>query len=894
MSWDPLTYRGALRILGAADPQGLQRLDRILGGLILGAGVAGQLPALGVLAPVYGWADQKNEGLGIVRSLVTRSARRVRRASGLDRLQLVAAAHSAIVGAAFFENFREYVGPLDDALELTPLDRLRRLTHVPVGEGDEAGSIIEILYAAPVPMPSSVRGFHENLVHLCGFYQGMVERTTVFLAGLQAWNSGQWALRRKLTPVFFAAEAAQRYQCLFHEIAAAVPEFLVWSTLGEHGATRSRLRDLRDDVLEAHRAEMAALHRVEYLLRRMSAPLSEEPGDAPPMHPSREVLHSANRLALDDPIVPADSLRHVGGVTFPALRQIYVNPAFRFAEYQEGDRPADDRWWKDRRRNTDLDAFLAGHLMSRAATERPTLVLGHPGSGKSMLTQVLAARLPPQTHTVVRVPLRRVDADAPLHVQIRQSLLNATHGRVGWPDLADHSAGTIAVILLDGFDELLQAGGDSRTHYLHHVAEFQRVEAGCGRPVAVFVTTRTVVAERARIPSGTLLIRLEAFTDDNVRAWLDVWNHVNHVRISADKMLHVDPAAAVRYPDLAAQPLLLLMLALYMSDPDVRPIDGTVSTTVLYERLLDNFTRRELQRIHDRAPADPDRVAELVPKRLWELSVVAFAMFNRGSQYVTDEQLGGDLAAMIPGYRDAVATGEVRRSALAQGVIRGFFFVHTSELDLHHEEAKRSYEFLHATFGEFLLAASLLDRVAEAVAGNLADPAGAKVHDAQLFALLSHQALALRRSTLGFVRELFLREPGQRHRPLRAALRILLHNALRRGFTADYADYRPLPLHHVRGLAAYSANLLLLLLVCSGWEDEPARIAALGPPDEPDPEGWWSSLLHLWRSGLDDANTTALAETLQREPGTDLIRVSRAGSPASNDLRALFAAPDAA
>jgi hypothetical protein len=56
------------------------------------------------------------------------------------------------------------------------------------------------------------------------------------------------------------------------------------------------------------------------------------------------------------------------------------------------------------------------------------------------------------------------------------------------------------VILIDGFDELLRATGIRQTDYLLRVAEFQRRESDQGRPVAVMVTSRTSVEDRARTP----------------------------------------------------------------------------------------------------------------------------------------------------------------------------------------------------------------------------------------------------------------------------------------------------------------------------------------------------------------------------------------------------------
>ena len=128
---------------------------------------------------------------------------------------------------------------------------------------------------------------------------------------------------------------------------------------------------------------------------------------------------------------------------------------------------------------------MLGHLTAPQAVKAPLLVLGQPGSGKSALTRVLAARLPPESFLVVRVALREVPADADLQAQIENAVRSATGESLSWPDLARSAADALPVVLLDGFDELLQATGVSQTDYLDKVEMFQDREAALGRPVAI-------------------------------------------------------------------------------------------------------------------------------------------------------------------------------------------------------------------------------------------------------------------------------------------------------------------------------------------------------------------------------------------------------------------------
>ncbi|WP_127503755.1 hypothetical protein [Actinoplanes solisilvae] len=112
-----LTFRGALRILGKTETPTIDRLDTLLGGVILVSGVAAGVAAVGgaaaagaaVLAPIWQWVDQKNEAGGLLRKLVACFGPKINGTVGLERRELVAAAHSTIVAAAYFEVFHEAV-----------------------------------------------------------------------------------------------------------------------------------------------------------------------------------------------------------------------------------------------------------------------------------------------------------------------------------------------------------------------------------------------------------------------------------------------------------------------------------------------------------------------------------------------------------------------------------------------------------------------------------------------------------------------------------------------------------------------------------------------------------------------------------------------------------------
>src|SRR5207249_958944 len=116
----------------------------------------------------------------------------------------------------------------------------------------------------------------------------------------------------------------------------------------------------------------------------------------------------------------------------------------------EGARPAALGWWRGVPVRSDLYRYLVGYLTSPRAVATPLLVLGDPGSGKSMLTKVLAARLPATDFLTVRVELRNAPTEADLVDQIQHGLRAALQEDLSWADLARSAGDALPVVLLDG------------------------------------------------------------------------------------------------------------------------------------------------------------------------------------------------------------------------------------------------------------------------------------------------------------------------------------------------------------------------------------------------------------------------------------------------------------
>ncbi|MGW2182799.1 NACHT domain-containing protein [Streptomyces sp. NPDC001732] len=588
---------------------------------------------------------------------------------------------------------------------------------------------------------------------------------------------------------------------------------------------------------------------------------------APYDSPVSESLAWTSARTLTQPLVAG--VGDLAGPVIPDLAVGYVNPAFRTAVYASRSSPHADRWWDRQPLRDDLEAFLTWHFTSLDALTRPLLVHGHPGSGKSLLTRLLAARLPGADYLPVRVELRSVSAATSVRSQIEEAIAAQVGEILPWADVVRGAPDRLPVVLLDGLDELLQAGGEN-WRYLEQVVAFQESEFFNRRPVAALVTSRTVVADRVGIPLGCRMIRLEPFDEPRIARWLGIWNETNQEYLAEEGLRPLETAAVSQYGELACQPLLLLLLALYDSSGNglARMRDHQVSSAELYERLIREFLIRQVRKGHRRDPG-PAPVTTDAETEMRRLSVVALGMFNRGTQSVDAEAVEADGQALLDEWEE--------RSDRDFG---RFFFIHEAQAMVR-GNARKTFEFLHATFGEYLVARSIWLALKETVEQG---------DDRKLYALLSFTPLVERARVAENLAELL----GVTEQPLRGELPGLLDGLLRDALDGrppsdkpnDKPDYEPAKKSGLTRLACYTANLVTIRTML----DAEVRVSTL--LRTPTPTEAWRRLAGLWESQLDavswDMMSRAIstertrAEVTSAEPesaaGTDVV-LRRAGQP---------------
>ncbi|BEL08300.1 hypothetical protein Q0Z83_064910 [Actinoplanes sichuanensis] len=794
-----LTYLDAVKLLGGSGPL-MKAADNVLGGVLAVATAGGSEAALSLF-------DAKTEAVRLGHLVADKITEVVRGQARYTRNQRLHAAHGVLAVSSFFSS-------LDDCLDTAGLadpDFTREDQLLFLAAARSGGSWPDRLLDADIPAPGPNSTGDRLLAGLAGWFEECGRRMATHLAHLAVWETADERTRRAVDTLLterLPELAVERYEETVRRLVQDVPEFGIWLDRWEARAVSRGLEGLEAALLRTtshrdparHRAALARIHRAD----------------------------------LDEPILGGDT----GDLVMPSLATAYLDPRFRVKSSGLGLRPADEDWWSEAEARTDFDTLLATYLTTPQAAAVPLILLGQPGGGKSSLTRILAARLPAADYLVVRVALREVRAEASIQDQIEQALRAAIGETVAWAELAESADAAMPVILLDGLDELLQATGVHQSDYLEKVAAFQQREARLGRPAAVIVTSRVAVADRARIPAGGLVVRLEAFDEPQVDRWLESWNAANSRYWAETGRRPLTREVVLRFPDLATQPLLLLMLALYDARTNALQASEDFGTGELYERLLHDFAEREVRRVHGAHLSEKERLTH-VADELLRLSVVAFSMFHRLRLWATTAELDADLTGL--GLRPSSAgktEGFHRPFSAGEEMVGRFFFIQRVQA-VQDDQARQTYEFLHATFGEYLVARLVAQAVREGVALSRASflPIGQVEDDVRLRSLLGFTPLCARSTVVPFLRKMLSADAADW---LLEKLRVAVTRP-----THTPSGYRPIDKRIDHWMATYSFNLMLLVLSCGGR----VRASDLYLHAR-DPASWLRDTVSQWRAAV--------------------------------------------
>ncbi len=414
--------------------------------------------------------------------------------------------------------------------------------------------------------------------------------------------------------------------------------------------------------------------------------------------------HNKIKSELNKPLIDNQDIE---GIIYPKNKEIYIAQSFqtiiyRKKEHKKGFLTA-TILGESEEKQQNIGNYLLQTLIDPNYATRPIIILGNPGAGKSMLSKMFAGLLCDTPDFIpFLIKLRSVaSSTANLSEHINRGLLKSIESTsdVNWLDWAKEFKERIPVIIMDGFDELMQSSTTELNNYLNTIKEFQDTALHHGIAVRVILTSRITVMQDVSIPDGTKLIKLDSFDQSRRDLWVEIWNK-NQTKESYKFVVPKNE----KIEHLAQEPLLMFMLAVYdfeKSELQYMTKEKNFNQSKLYDSLLNNFIERQLKKneLYNNASHQQQRKEEELFRL--RLGMIALMMFLNDTTHKDTQKLSDELESF----------GLHESKVQTDNVLGGFFFIHENKSTTEGDIEKMNYEFLHKTFGEFL-AADFMLRVA--------------------------------------------------------------------------------------------------------------------------------------------------------------------------------------
>jgi hypothetical protein len=609
-----LTFKQVCELVkkdGKKDPKLVEAVDNLLGlALICSPLVVG--PTAAALLPMLA---AKNELVKAGKFVFDKLSNR-QDDDYLARQQRMQVAYELICFTAFFDaldrqipkNLRERIQLLEGEklfLAKGALEKIAGEANVPSDAclpSDERNPLM----ALGLPFPHPTESLAQQVERHAALWKRMGEGFQQFIQKLAFWDEAkekeQAQIRLALSLV--PEEAAKCFEAQYSELARRYEDFAVWANLQEHKSTATLIGHLSEYVRLHAALSMAGRTTLDIGFAKLHDTVLSIP-DTLKISQAADLVDSLMlhyKARVEEPIIEDKDAPPEGTprLSFPRVCDAFIPQSFRvLRQTGKARRLEDEATWEDLPKRSDLGAFMLSYLSSPYSTESPMLILGHPGSGKSLLTKVLSAQLMSKHYTAIRVPLREVNAEAGIVAQIEETIRRITHISVdSWAKLSGTFKNAPLLVILDGYDELLQASGKVFSGYLKDVQDFQKNEAEQGRPVRAIVTSRVTLIDQATVPAGATILRLLEFDKNQRQVWVSIWNRTNlnyfgEAKIKEFALPDENENGAEKILSLAEQPLLLLMLALYDSQGNELRKSKSLDRTKLYDSLLRRFVTRE-------------------------------------------------------------------------------------------------------------------------------------------------------------------------------------------------------------------------------------------------------------------------------------------------------------
>lgn len=410
MSLD-LTFKQVCEFVKKDDPKLIDAMDNLLGlALVCLPLVVG--PAAFVAVPPM--ISVKNEivkiGKGVFESVTSKKDD-----DYLDRQQRMEIAYGLICFTAFFEaldrqipkglrkriNLRE-----GEMISLAKNAKGKSLCQSETSSIDQTmDATANSLEALAVQFPHPAETLDQQIERNAKLWKQMADGFRDFIKNLAIWEEAQEKEKMQILAGLDKVPqvAAKCYEAQYFELARQYEDFAVWAYLQEHKKTKALIGSLSEYVQMQAALVKDSRISIDVGFARMHDAVLSIP-ETLKISQAKDIADGLKRhydKKIAEPIAEkgesqADKLH----LHFPRISAAFVPQSFRVLRWTDEVKSLEDEaTWKGLERREDLGAFLLSYLSSPYSTEAPLVILGHPGSGKSLLTKVLSAQLMSKHYT---------------------------------------------------------------------------------------------------------------------------------------------------------------------------------------------------------------------------------------------------------------------------------------------------------------------------------------------------------------------------------------------------------------------------------------------------------------------------------------------------------------
>lgn len=622
----------------------------------------------------------------------------------VSRYERVQLAQVLLVFSAYFDSMRMYLPDKGKVIALSETEKIV-ITQEAINEYEEwlknrdlknASSDADEISKYALDFQAPLESDYDFRRRLVRFYELLNKQFLAFYEKLSFFEQLSETNREAFMTVIrnLPQAAFDNYKKQYYELKTVSHDFEIWAVTKEHD-------DLREQIdIGFKKTNEKYKEILDYIETKNNT-------GADTLNKFKNIYDAY----INKPLIETDEIGagNIDGVVFPAKKDIFIPQSFKALRVMDKNLVLESRkTWGSETERDDVGVFIAETLRHSETGKYPLLILGVPGAGKTLLSHMLAAQILSHEYYVVIIKLREVNADDSIIGQIE----NQINGQLGtgcrWNDFSGRNISKPLLLIFDGFDELLQATGRTYADYIKKIHEFQETQYEASNiKVKCIITSRVTLIDKAVIPLGTTVIRLSDFNDKRIDEWIKVWNHANNIFFTNNSLeeFSINPSSKVY--ELAQQPLLLLLLALYDSDNNALKKNEDLNSAQLYEQLIRAFVVREQKKSSEFMKISEDKQKIIIDSELEKISIAALGMYNRRVLFIRSPELEADLRYLLSDHNERTEGSIPDGLANSEKLLGSFFFIHRSDAMTSKQQPEAintAYEFLHNTFGEFLTA----------------------------------------------------------------------------------------------------------------------------------------------------------------------------------------------